>query len=260
MLKRFQGKSTGQPDCLRLRTKLLLLRAAMERRGLMSAEQELAVRLGQMALFAKLPAEILFRMAQSGIYHCYGAREMVFCEGDEIGSLLVVLEGDVAVFKRSSDGREQVLTHLKAGDIISIGQLLLFEDACHSDSGRASQPTQVLSINPALFKEMLESSHKFNQALQRYLAEKLEQLSALASSLSLQSARSRLAAFLIQRADQTGAHAGITQEEIAAEIGTVREIVARLLREFANAGWLERQRQRLVLKNRAALEQEARRW
>jgi len=40
----------------------------------------------------------------------------------------------------------------------------------------------------------------------------------------------------------------------------VREIVARLLRDFAQAGWLERQRQRLVLKNRAALEEEAQRW
>ena len=63
-----------------------------------------------------------------------------------------------------------------------------------------------------------------------------------------------------KEADQPVPQGGITQEEIAAEIGTVREIVARLLRDFAQAGWLERRRQRLVLKNRTALEEEARRW
>jgi CRP-like cAMP-binding protein len=98
------------------------------------------------------------------------------------------------------------------------------------------------------------------RALLQSLAAQNAQLSLLAGSLSLQSARSRLAAFLIKQADQPVLQGGITQEEIAAEIGTVREIVARQLRDFAQAGWLERRRQRLVLKNRAALEEEARRW
>ncbi|MEN6555329.1 MAG: Crp/Fnr family transcriptional regulator [Anaerolineaceae bacterium] len=224
------------------------------------AEQDLARRLGQFELFSMLPADLLLRMAKSSVLHSYGAREEVFCEGDEINSLLLVLEGDVCAVKRSSDGREQVLAHLKAGDLISLAPLLLQKNACHTESGRASQPTKVLSISLELFHEIAESSPEFHRTLQRCLAGRLEQLSFLAASLSLQSARSRLAAFLIRQADQGGQPAGITQEEIAAEIGTVREIVARLLRDFARAGWLERKRQHLALKNRAALEEEAQRW
>ncbi|MEL7645740.1 MAG: Crp/Fnr family transcriptional regulator [Anaerolineaceae bacterium] len=226
----------------------------------MGTHQDLAWRLGQFELFSMLPMELLLRMAQSSVVHSYGAREMVFTEGDEISSLLLVLEGDIAVFKRSSDCREQVLAHLKAGEVVSLVPLLLDEQTCHSASGRASLPTQVVSIRLDMFKELVERNFVFHRTLQRFLVGRLEQLSFLAASLSLQSARSRLAAFLIRQADQPGQSTGITQVEIGAEIGTVREIVARLLRDFEQAGWLERKRQQLVLKNRAALEEEARRW
>ncbi len=250
----------GWPERLRQVARLLFSWAGTEHGVLMGAEQDLAARLGQMALFSGLPAEALLRIAQSSVLHKYNTGDTVFSEGDEINSLLVVLEGDAAVFKRSLDGREQVLFHLHAGEIISAAALLLDDNACHSASGRACQATQIVSIPPSIFRDLSSQSSPFNWTLLRYLAGNSEQLSDLAGRLSLQSTRSRLAAFLIKQADQPGQTAGITQEEIAAEIGTVREIVARLLRDFAQAGWLERQRQRLVLKNRAALEEEAQRW
>ena len=252
----------GWPERLRQVARLLFPWAGTEHGVLMGAEQDLTARLGQMALFSGLPVEALLRIAESSVLHSYKAGEPVFCEGDEINSLLVVLEGDAAVFKRSLDGREQVLFHLHAGEIVSAAALMLDDNACHSASGLACQATQIVSIPPSIFRELMATGAKetFMRSLLVSLARKQEQLCFLVGSLSLQSTRSRLAAFLIKQADQPGQPAGITQKEIAAEIGTVREIVARLLRDFAQAGWLERQRQRLVLKNRAALEEEAQRW
>lgn len=226
----------------------------------MNEKQDLLQMLGQVAVFSALSEEDLRHIAQTCVLHTYNAGEMVFFEKDEIASVLVVYAGDVAVFKRAADGREQILSHLRAGEIVSVVPLVLHQNACHAASGRAATTTQILSITPRLFEALCAKNAAFNRTLLEHLAGKLEQLSELAASLSLQSARSRLAAFLIKHADQPRQSAGITQEEIAAEIGTVREIVARLLRDFSQLGWLKRERQRLILINKAALEEEARRW
>jgi len=228
----------------------------------MDAIDALAQDLGSLAVFAGLSGKELRLMARASVVRNFNAGEIVFLEGDEVSSLLVLLTGEVKTFMRSPDGREQIITHLRRGDVISVPSLLLEENACHPASGKASQPTQIVSIALSFFRELTApgAESAFVRALLQSLAAQNAQLSLLAGSLSLQSARSRLAAFLIKQADQPVLQGGITQEEIAAEIGTVREIVARQLRDFAQAGWLERRRQRLVLKNRAALEEEARRW
>jgi len=225
----------------------------------MDDKQGLIRILGKTAVFSALSVQELGLIAETSVLRTYSPGAPIFFQGDEIASILVVLEGDIAVFQCSSDGREQILSHLREGEIISVVPLLLYKNACHAASGRAVRATKIVSLPLRLFDELCAKNAAFDRTLLRYLAGKLEQISSLAGSLSLRTARSRLAAFLIKRADEPGQSVGITQEEIAAEIGTVREIVARLLRDFAQAGWLKRERQHLVLLNREALEEEARR-
>jgi len=71
--------------------------------------------------------------------------------------------------------------------------------------------------------------------------------------LSLYAVRARLARFLIELADLTPSTAGWTQDEIAAHIGTVRDVVGRLLRDFEGAGLIQRQQGKIILLNREKL-------
>jgi CRP-like cAMP-binding protein len=80
---------------------------------------------------------------------------------------------------------------------------------------------------------------------------------SLAANLSLYSVRSRLAQFLIDLAERPQSGGGWTQDEIAAHIGTVRDVVGRLLREFESQGLIERNRQNIILLDHEALISEA---
>jgi len=113
-------------------------------------------------------------------------------------------------------------------------------------------------------------------ALLRDFAGRLDHLTNLVEDLSLRTVRGRLARFLLEHAptarlsspksDLSGtAEAGAvtqrwTQEEIAVHLGTVRDMVGRTLRAFADAGLIQMNRQRLVLLDREGLEAEARRY
>ena len=76
----------------------------------------------------------------------------------------------------------------------------------------------------------------------------------LAASLSLYSVRARLAQFLMELAALPETAGGWTQDEIAAHIGTVRDVVGRLLRDFESQGLIRRERQRITLLDRSGLE------
>lgn len=82
-------------------------------------------------------------------------------------------------------------------------------------------------------------------------------MTELAANLSLYTVRARLARFLIELADSPQSSEGWTQDEIAAQIGTVRDVVGRLLREFEAENIITRDRQKIRLLNREALIKEA---
>ena len=95
-------------------------------------------------------------------------------------------------------------------------------------------------------------------AVSRYLAGEVRRLSDLVESLALHTVRARRARFLLERAEGTVPRRRWTQEEIAAQIGTVREMVGRTLRAFTDDGWIRRHQGRIVILDQSALEREAR--
>jgi CRP-like cAMP-binding protein len=98
-------------------------------------------------------------------------------------------------------------------------------------------------------------------------ADRLDHLTNLVEDLSLRTVRGRLARFLLEHAppgpsgsiDAGGVTRRWTQDEIAAHLGTVRDMVGRTLRSFGDAGLIRMDRQRIVLLDREALEAEAQR-
>jgi CRP/FNR family cyclic AMP-dependent transcriptional regulator len=91
----------------------------------------------------------------------------------------------------------------------------------------------------------------------KIFSERITHLTELAANLSLYSVRTRLARFLIEIADSPQASGGWTQDEIAAHIGTVRDVVGRLLRELESSNIILRDRQRIRLIDRQALIKQA---
>jgi CRP/FNR family transcriptional regulator len=149
------------------------------------------------------------------------------------------------------------LIHLKAGDAFNIPAA--FSAQGDSDvSAVAIGQVRLLKIPFNAFRQIVSRNPEAALAVLGDLSNKLVHLTRLTHDLSLLSVRARLARFLL---DHSAANvpSGIhwTQQEIAAQIGSVREVVSRIMRSFVREGLIRMDRQRIVILDPQALEAEA---
>lgn len=219
--------------------------------------------LQRVPLFSGLPERVLRRLAEVAVRREYAPGETVILEGEPCREVYFVAEGEVRVVRTASDGREQVLARLGPGGALNVVPPFLPHKVNHA-TVQALTPTVLFAVPVSDFLRLVDECPELARVLLEDFARRLDRLSRLAEDLSLRTVRERLARFLLEHAEgrkgESGAEAVLrrwTQEEIAAQIGTVREVVARTLRAFAEAGLLKIEGHRIILLDREGLEVEA---
>ena len=167
--------------------------------------------------------------------------EVLFQEGQPCRGLHLLVEGRVRLYRANGDGQEQVLRILSAGE--SLGDVSLFDEGPYLASARVMEAGRVLFLPFAEVHSLYRTHPATAHAVVRELGERVRALAALVDQLALQDVPTRVAAAVLRYAEGAGAQrqGGIfrlprTQEELAAELGTTREGVARALRELREAG------------------------
>jgi CRP/FNR family transcriptional regulator len=176
------------------------------------------------------------------------AGTVLFNENSPCQGFPLVLEGEVKVSRNSSDGRALELYRVVPGELCLASSACLFRSQPLSANGAATKPTTLLLIPPPVFMQWLETP-EFRDAVLGLFAERMSDLTGLIDAIAFQKLDQRLAAALLGR----GQELALTHQELADELGTVREIVSRLLRRFEREGWVELSRERIQIRNSAAL-------
>lgn len=168
----------------------------------------------------------------------------------EFGYFLI--SGQVRVLRMSEEGRLQVLGRFGNGAPLNIISLLT-NARVNRASIEALSSLTTLVITAEDFDFFLKHYLDFSNLLLKVFAERMAGMTDLAAILSLYSVRARLAQFLMELAELPNMHGGWTQDEIAAQIGTVRDVVGRILRDFEDQGLIQRDRQNIILLDRKGL-------
>lgn len=172
----------------------------------------------------------------------------LFTEGAACRGFPLVLSGAVRVARGSQGGRSLELYRVTPGEMCVISTTCLFGQAALSAEGAAVEPTELVLLSPAGFNTLTQE-----EAFRTYafgtLADRMAQLMALVEAVAFQRLDQRLAAALLGH----GAVVAATHQALADEVGTVREIVTRLLHRFEAAGHLRIGRGRIELLAPAAL-------
>ena len=176
-------------------------------------------------------------------------------EGGADAPVFFVLSGTVRAFRTNPDGREQTLIHLQAGEAFNVPAAFAGDSSAPA-SAVAVGPVRLLAIPLLDFRRVASETPPIALAVLDDFSAKLRHLADLTYDLSLRSVRGRLARFLLAQA-QVDAPLRWTQEEIAAQIGTVREVVSRMLRALVRDGLIQMERQRIAILDPEALEGEA---
>jgi CRP/FNR family transcriptional regulator len=205
-------------------------------------------------LFAGLPAGLLDELLNGVQQVRAPAGSVLFDERQPCSGFPLVLEGSVRVGKAAPNGREIVLYRVEPGEgcILSGGCLLGNSD--YSATGVAETDVVLLRIPPALFHQLMVHFEPFRRFVFDMYGQRLAEVMELVEAVAFHRLDARLAQLLIRR----GPIVQATHQSIADELGSVREIVSRLLRSFEQRGWVRLERERVTLLDPMALAAQSR--
>src|SRR5690349_13935724 len=192
----------------------------------------------------------------------FDAGELIFSEGDPCQGMYVVERGHIRIFKSSSGGREQVLSIDGPGS--SVAELPVFDGGPYPASGSAVDAAAVLLVRKQDFHALCLEHPEVALKVLRVVGMRLRRLVGIIEELSFTTVRRRLAAYLFRLAEREGSKTSqgveVTlpagHQELAAQIGTVRELVSRNLSRLQQEGLLKVDGRTIVVRDMAALEGE----
>ena len=179
----------------------------------------------------------------------------VFSAGDPCRSFLLVREGSVRVQKLTESGREIVLYRVGPGQTCVLTTACLFGGGHYPAEGITETEVQAVALPLGGFHQAVATSAGFRAFVFTALGERLTDLMLLVEAIAFGRVDVRLA----QRLLELGGDGEIaaTHQQLAAELGTAREVVSRLLKEFERHAWVRLARGRIEITDRTALQRQA---
>ena len=230
----------------------------------MPTEQEaasLAV-LKRVPIFSGLSEQEFAFLTSRLISRKYGSGELIFSEGDGCAGLYVVHSGNVRIFKSSAGGREQVLSIDGPGS--SIAELPVFDGGNYPASAQAVSDSTLLFFSRQDFQALCLQHPEVALKVLRVVGGRLRRLVGIIEELSFTTVRHRLIALLVRLGKAGGTRNGdaitltlpANNSELAAQIGTVRELVSRNLSRLQAEGLIAVDNRAMKIPSLKRLEEE----
>ena len=173
---------------------------------------------------------------------------VLFSENTLCQGFPLVLRGEIKVSRSSVDGRALELYRVAPGELCLVSSACLFRNQPLSARGVATKSSSLILVPPDVFLRWLETPGFRSEVLGLFAA-RMADLTSLIDAVAFQRLDRRLAAALLGH----GQKLGVTHQALADELGTVREIITRLLRRFEREGWVSLGREQIEITDEAAL-------
>ena len=211
-------------------------------------------------LFAELDDSTLRRLADRSVERTFQRDEVLFVAGDDATGMHVIVEGSVRAFRVSLEGREQVIHVERAG--ATIAELPVFDEGAYPSTAAAEEQTTTLFIDKRDVRHLCLEHPEISLAAIKLLAGRLRRCAELVEALSLREVGQRLARFLVNEARRSGTSRenGFvltltqTNQQIAARIGSVREVISRAFTRLHHEGLIKVDGRHVIIPDETALE------
>jgi len=175
----------------------------------------------------------------------------VFAPGDRSEGFMLVLCGTVRVEHTGASGRSVVLYRVGPGDSCVMTTSCLLSGTAYDAYGYTEGEVEALALPAAAFRTLIEEDAAFRDLALGTFSRRLIELVEVIDELLLHRVDLRVAGWLAERA--ASRTIPTTHQTIAGELGTAREVVSRILKEFERRGWLTLTRGAIELQDPAAL-------
>ncbi len=187
--------------------------------------------------FLDVPVAYLEQLAQGTYISAYERGEVVFLDGEPATGLHIIQRGSVKLVKYSKQGRELIIQVMDEG--ASFNEVPVFDQGPNPVTVICLEPSRIWTVESRVIHQVMQTYPDVNRTIVLNLARHLRRLVGMIEELSFYQVTNRLARLIGQlyaegRSPKNGPP--LTQQEIAARLGTVREVVGRSLRELERTG------------------------
>jgi CRP/FNR family transcriptional regulator len=220
---------------------------------------DLATVLAKTALLSSLSLPELQMLAARTTRKLFSAGELIFSEGDPCNGLHIIARGRVRIFKTSVNGREQVLAMNSPGE--TIAEIPVFDGGPYPASAVAVEEVEVAFISRKDFQAYCREHPEVALKVLEVVGARLRRLVGIIEELSFTTIRQRLIATLLKLAQSEGKQTsrGIefqlpaSHQELANQMGTVRELISRNLMRLQAEGLLDVDARKIAVKDMKGL-------
>ena len=200
---------------------------------------------------AGLPAAQLAELADPKALLEIPAGACVFSERQPCQGFPLLLSGSIKVVKGASNGREIVLYRVGPGGSCIISSSCLLGHSAYNAQGYAESPLRMRLLPVARFASQLLDHPPFRDFVFHLFADRIGELMQLVEEVAFSRLDQRLAKLLLARESE---RLNVTHQQLADELGSVREIVSRLLKGFASQGLVSLSREQIQILDRTGLQ------
>ncbi|MEN8171449.1 MAG: Crp/Fnr family transcriptional regulator [Chloroflexota bacterium] len=198
--------------------------------------------------FKDISEDILIALVDDVSLFQFERGEMVLWEGEPCDGLRIMRQGSVKLFKLSPLGRELVIKVFFEGD--SYNEVPAFDGGLNPVSVAALEQSEIWNVDAEAIRRSIQDHPEVARTIILNLSQNLRMLVGMVEELSFYQVTNRLAR-LINTLDHerllTGIEQRLTHDDIAARLGTVREVVGRSLKELERSGAIQVSRQKIEI-------------
>jgi CRP-like cAMP-binding protein len=201
--------------------------------------------------FASLGERVLDSLGRGATLRSYDRSEVI-CWQDEPGTALYILQhGSVKLFKLSPKGRELIIRVLENG--ATFNEVPVFDLGLTPVNAAALEPSEIWSVDAQVIRQAMREHPEMAQLIILNLAHNLRALVSVVEDLSFCQVTNRLARLINRMPSEQLEETRLTQDQLAARLGTVREVVARSLRDLERSGAIRVERRQIHVLNETVL-------
>ncbi len=205
--------------------------------------------LQQYPMLAELPAAELSELLANATVMPFPIGTVLFDENQPCQGFPLVLSGSIRVIKASATGRELQLYRVMPGESCILTSSCLLSHTRYQARGIVDQPLELVILPARVFHTLLAKHDAFRSYVFHLFSDRLTDLMSLVSAVAFQKLDQRLAALLTSKPQTIHT----THQALADELGSAREIVSRLLKGFADQGWVHLGREQINITDVDAL-------
>ena len=214
------------------------------------------------SFFEDLTPDAMALVQERMVHRTVPAGTLLFRKGEEARGVYILTRGRVEIYRVTAEGREQVI-HTET-PIQSVAELPVFDGGTYPASGRTAEECELFFLSLDDFQRLYRGHPEIADAVIRNLGRRLRTLVTVVEKVSLRSVPSRVAKTLLDRAEGLGvAEKGVTfelpgtQSDLAHELATSRESVARALGSLRKEGVISTEGRQITIHSMAALKDAA---